>query len=272
MESQRDIIEARGRRIEIDVRGPEGGDSLILHTGTPSAGVLFETHVEAGAQRGIRHVAYSRPGYARSERARGRTVADCALDVAAIADHLGVQRFFTVGWSGGGPHALACAARLPDRVIAAATIAAVAPWKAEGLDFLDGMGDENVHEFVAAESGERERAELLEREASGMVGASGPQIRAAFGDLLSGVDQAALTGTFAEYLAEAITLGLRDGVWGWIDDDMAFMRDWGFDLQAIAPPVTIWQGGQDAWSLTRTDAGSPPTCAARPGCCPSRAT
>jgi pimeloyl-ACP methyl ester carboxylesterase len=117
--------------------------------------------------------------------------------------------------------------------------------KAEGLDFLDGMGDENVHEFVAAESGERERAELLEREASGMVGASGPQIRAAFGDLLSGVDQAALTGTFAEYLAEAITLGLRDGIWGWIDDDMAFMRDWGFDLQAIASPVTIWQGGQD---------------------------
>ena len=113
---------------------------MIFHTGTPSAGILFEPMVAAGAARGIRHVAYSRPGYAHSDRRPGRTVADCAADVRAIADQLGIGRFYTVGWSGGGPHALACAALLGDRVIAAATLAGVAPRDAEGLGLACGHG------------------------------------------------------------------------------------------------------------------------------------
>ena len=115
---------------------------------------MYAPLVELGAERGLRHVVYLRPGYGDSERCPGRAVADCAADTAAIADWLGVERFYTAGRSGGGPHALACAALLPDRVIAAATIAGVAPEDAEGLDWLAGMGQEE-HRRVRGDAGGR---------------------------------------------------------------------------------------------------------------------
>lgn len=240
----RETLEIGGRRIEIEQTGPDGAGSVVFfHTGTPSAGVLFEPMVAAGAARGIRHVAYSRPGYAHSDRHAGRTVADCADDVTAIADRLGIDRFYTVGWSGGGPHALACAALLGDRVIAAATLASVAPRFAEGLDWLAGMGQENLDEFGAAESGTLLR--YLEGHASGFIHTTPEQIHQAFGDLVSPIDVESLTGEFAQYLCHAVKLALARGIWGWFDDDVAFVRDWGFALEEIERPVTIWQGGQD---------------------------
>lgn len=240
----RETLEVGGRRVEIEQTGPEGADSVVFfHTGTPSAGVLFEPMVEAGAARGVRHVAYSRPGYAHSDRRPGRTVADCAADVAAIADQLGMGRFYTVGWSGGGPHALACAALLGDRVIAAATLASVAPRDAEGLDWLAGMGEENIQEFGAAESGQL--ISFLDRMAADYTHVSAAQIHQAFGDLVSPVDVAFMTGEFAQYLSDAVKLAVGRGIWGWFDDDLAFIHDWGFSLHAIDRPVTIWQGGQD---------------------------
>lgn len=126
---------------------------LFVHTGTPKDGPLFADFVEAGAERGLRHLSYSRPGYGDSDRLPGRRVADCAADVAAIADAFGIESFFVLGWSGGGPHALATAALLPERVRAVATIASVAPCRAEGLDWLEGMGEQNLAEFGAAEVG-----------------------------------------------------------------------------------------------------------------------
>jgi pimeloyl-ACP methyl ester carboxylesterase len=239
----RELLEVGGRRLEVEVSGPHGREALIFHTGTPSAGVLFGPMIEAGAQRGIRHIAYSRPGYARSDRHAGRSVGDCVEDVAAITEGLGIERFFTVGWSGGGPHALACAALLPDRVIAAATIASVAPRQAEGLDWMAGMGEDNVTEFTAAEAGEL--LSFLEQHAGAIKRATGAQLHEVLRSLLSDVDVAALTGEYADYLANATALGLSSGIWGWADDDVAFMRDWGFDLGAISRPVTIWQGQQD---------------------------
>src|SRR5580658_9019125 len=119
-----------GRALEVQLAGPDAGPVVMLHTGTPSAGILFEPLVRAGEQRGLRHLAYSRPGYARSDRRPGRTVADCIVDVTSIADHFAIDRLFVVGWSGGGPHALACAALLGERVQAAATIASIAPYGA----------------------------------------------------------------------------------------------------------------------------------------------
>lgn len=240
----RETLEIGGRRIEIEQSGPDGADSVVFfHTGTPSAGIMFEPMVAAGAARGLRHVAYSRPGYARSDRRPGRTVADCAADVAAIADQLGIGRFYTVGWSGGGPHALACAALLSDRVIAAATLAAIAPRDAEGLDWLAGMGEENVEEFAAADSGQL--IGFLDRMAAQFAHVSPAQIRQAFGDLVSPVDVASLTGEFAQYLSDAVRLAVSRGIWGWLDDDLAMLHDWGFSLGEIDRPVTIWQGGQD---------------------------
>jgi pimeloyl-ACP methyl ester carboxylesterase len=165
--------------------------------------------------------------------------------VTSIVDHLGMDRFYVIGWSGGGPHALACAALMPDRVIAAATIAGVAPRDAEGLDWLAGMGEENIEEFGAAETGEQELRTYLEQHAAELTQATGPDLHAALGDLLSDVDKAALTGDFAEYLADASRHGLAHGIWGWFDDDVAFLKDWGFDVGATERPVTIWQGEQD---------------------------
>ena len=240
----RETLEFGGRRIEIERSGPDGADAVVFfQTGTPSAGIMFEPMVAAGAARGVRHVAYSRPGYARSDRRPGRTVADCAADVAAIADQLGIDRFYTVGWSGGGPHALACAALLGERVIAAATLAGVAPRDAEGLDWLAGMGEENIQEFGAAESGQL--ISFLDHMAADYTHVSAAQIHQAFGDLVSPVDVASMTGEFAQYLSDAVKLAVSRGIWGWFDDDLAFIHDWGFSLSAIDRPVTIWQGGQD---------------------------
>jgi pimeloyl-ACP methyl ester carboxylesterase len=239
------ITGPQGRRLEVEVAGPEDGEPLVFHCGTPSAGLLFAPLVRVGAHRGLRHITYSRPGYGASSRHASHTVADCASDVAAIADGLGFERFFTLGWSGGGPHALACAALLPGRVLAAASIAGVAPWDAEGLDWLRGMGQENLDEFAAAEAGEEQLLAYLNQHGPELASATGAQLHSALGDLLSEVDSRALTGEFAEYLAASGRAALAHGVWGWFDDDMAFMRDWGFDLGAITRPVTVWHGAQD---------------------------
>jgi pimeloyl-ACP methyl ester carboxylesterase len=234
-----------GRRLDVELSGPRDGQVVLAHHGTPDAGTMFEPLVDAAGARGLRHVTYSRPGYGGSERHEGRRVADCAADVVAILDHLEVDRCFTVGTSGGGPHAVACAALLPERTIAAASVAGVAPWSAEGLDWLDGMGAENQAEFGAARAGAEALREFLDRAATGLRDADGAGLQRAFGDLLSDVDKSALTGDFAEYLAASGREGLRTGIWGWFDDDVAFLSEWGFSLDEIEVPVTVWQGAQD---------------------------
>ena len=240
-----DVLTPDGRRLAVEVAGPEGGDVIVFHTGTPVAGTLFGPMLVAGAERGLRHVSYSRPGYADSDRQPGRSVADCARDVAAIADALDIERFYTTGNSGGGPHALACAALLPDRVHSAATTAGVAPFDAEGLDWLAGMGQENVDEFAAQQAGDSELQAFLETSAEEFGSLTGDQVLAALGDLISEADRAVLTGAFAEHEAAALREALRNGIWGWFDDDNAFCADWGFDLGEIDTPVTIWQGEED---------------------------
>jgi pimeloyl-ACP methyl ester carboxylesterase len=219
--------------------------ALITHHGTPGVGVEYEPFVRAAAERGLRHVAYPRPGYADAPRQPGRTVASCAADVERLLDELGAERCYTLGWSGGGPHALACAALLPDRVIKAATIAGVAPFDADGLDFLAGMGEENVEEFAAVEAGEEALRAYLEREAAGLRDVTGEQVVAAFGDLVGEADRAVLTGEYAEYVAGSMRRAVSGGIDGWLDDDLAFRAAWGFDLGAIEVPVTVWQGDDD---------------------------
>jgi pimeloyl-ACP methyl ester carboxylesterase len=240
-----EVKAADGRRLQAEVAGPEDGELLVFHSGTPEAGMVFEPMVELGSKRGLRHLTYSRPGYRDSDRLEGRTVADCAADVAAIADALGVGRFHTAGASGGGPHALATAALLGDRVIAAATLAGVAPADADGLDWLEGMGEENHREFGAADAGPAELSEYLEAEAAAMAAATGPEIAAALGDLVGEADRRALSGEFAEHVAESLHGALRNGIWGWFDDDLAFVSEWGFDPAAIEVPVTVWHGTDD---------------------------
>ena len=234
-----------GRALEVMVAGPADGLPLVHHGGTPVAAVPYPPLIEAAAERGLRFVTYSRPGYATSDPCPGRSVAAAADDVAAILDDLDAERFVTVGWSGGGPHALACAAVLPDRCLAAATVSGVAPYGMSDLDWLDGQGEENIEEFGAALRGEKQLTEWLGDAADDMAQVSADDVAAVLGDLVSDVDKKALTGGYAEWWAASLRKAVSTGVAGWRDDDLAFLAPWGFDLAAITRPVAIWQGGQD---------------------------
>lgn len=235
-----------GRRLEGVVAGADDGPVVVMHHGTPGSGVeVWSPHAELARARGLRLAEYSRPGAGGSDRAPGRTVGDCAADTARLAHALGAERFYTIGGSGGGPHALACAALLGDRVVAAATIAGVAPRDAEGLDWPEGMGEENLEEFAAAQRGPEALEAFIAEWAPQLRDVDGESVLAALGDLVSPPDEAALTGEYAEFAAAGMREALREGYWGWFDDDLALLGDWGFDLAAIAVPVTVWQGRQD---------------------------
>jgi pimeloyl-ACP methyl ester carboxylesterase len=235
-----------GHELQAVVAGPPDGELVLLHHGTPgSATRLYPPYLELAEERGLRLAGYSRPGYGGSERHERRTVADCAADAAAVADALGADEFMTVGGSGGGPHALACAALLGDRVKSAATIAGAAPTDAEGLDWLEGMAEENLEEFAAARAGREQLQEFIDRHAGELREVSGGQLLQSLGSLVSPPDAAVLTGEYAEFAAASIRESMRTGTWGWFDDDLALLGDWGFDLGAIRAPVSIWQGRQD---------------------------
>ena len=169
---------------------------------------------------------YSRPGLGDSTRHEGRSVASAAGDVAALADQLGHDRFFTAGWSGGGPHALACAALLPDRVRAAATIAGVAPFDAEGLDWTAGMGEDNQVEYPLAARDPGELLRFMAPSVQAYATIEPDQIVTQMRSLMSEVDAAQITGAFGENLAASFRSAIRHGPWGWFDDDLAFVRDW----------------------------------------------
>jgi pimeloyl-ACP methyl ester carboxylesterase len=236
---------AGGRSLEVSVSGPEGATPLVFHHGTPSDRTQYLPFVQAAAVRGLRLVCYSRPGYGGSPRHPGRVIADCAADTLAVVEQLGAGRFYTAGWSGGGPHALACAALLPGRVLGCATIAGIGPFGAAGLDFLEGMGQDNQEEFGAALAGPSQLQDFLERQAQVLAGVTGEQVAAALGDLVSPIDVGVLSGDFAAYLATTFRRAVSTGIWGWFDDDLAFTRPWGFDLDEVSVPVVVWQGGQD---------------------------
>ena len=234
-----------GRRLECWAEG-NSTTAVLLHTGTPSAGRPYRPLVTEATARGCRFVTYSRPGYAGSTRSPGRSVADCAEDVVAIAAALSLTRIHVVGWSGGGPHALACAALLPGRVASAATLAGVAPWPADGLDWLAGMAEENLEEFAAAREGSESLQRFLEPLVQSQIDVTAAGVAESLGGLLTDIDRAALIGPFAEYLAASGRAAVSSGPWGWHDDDLAFTKDWGFSLAEIDVPVGIWHGRHDA--------------------------
>ena len=235
---------ADGRLLDIHDAGGDG-DLLLFHHGTPGSVVPLQPMYEAAERAGLRMVTYSRAGYGASSRHAGRSIAHVVADMVQVLDHVGVDRCVTGGWSGGGPHALAMAALLPERTAGALVIAGVAPYGADGLDFLDGMGEQNVEEFSAALEVEAVLRRYLEGELPGMQKADGPGLIAAMESLLPDVDRALLTEDFGEALAANIREGLRIGVDGWLDDDLAFTRPWGFDLGAITVPTQLWQGDAD---------------------------
>jgi pimeloyl-ACP methyl ester carboxylesterase len=234
-----------GRDIDVLLSGPEDGIPLVINDGTPVGLGILPSAAEAIHARGMRAITVARPGYDDSTPRPGRLVGDIAHDIAAVLDNLGADTFVTYGVSGGGPHALACAANLPGRCLAAASVAGVAPYRAEGLDFLAGMGPENHVEFGAAVEGAEPLTQYLNDEAKALSVVTAADVADALGGLVSDVDKAALTGEYAATVAEQFRAAVRNGVAGWRDDDLAFVEGWGFDLAQIATPVSVWQGDQD---------------------------
>lgn len=218
---------------------------MLAISGTPSGGGIYEPHARDASTQGIRLVSWARPGYDGSDPLPGRTVADFAVDAETIADALGIGRFVVWGISGGGPHALACAALLGDRVAAAASLAGVAPFEAEGLDWLEGMGEDNLDEFAAVLEGRKALEPLLETHRAAFATATGEGLREQWASLLSPVDAEAATAELADHLVADVRAALAPGVEGWAEDDLAFAAPWGFPLDEIAVPVLVWQGEQD---------------------------
>jgi pimeloyl-ACP methyl ester carboxylesterase len=216
--------------VAYDAGVPDGGARLtvVWHHGSPHTGVLYEPLLSLAADRAIRLVTYARPSYGGSSPDVGRSVASAASDVAALADALGIDRVAGMGASGGGPHALACASRLGDRVIATATLASPAPYT-DAFDWFAGMAVPEA--LQAARAGREARARYAETEQFDET-------------VFTPTDWAALGGPWAAVGQDAGRAG-STGPDGLIDDDVAFAKPWDVDLGAIPSPVLLVQGGAD---------------------------
>jgi pimeloyl-ACP methyl ester carboxylesterase len=235
---------ADGRRLDLRVSGPYDGMPLVFHHGTPGAATPVRAIERAAHRRGLRLVTTSRPGYGGSTHQPGRRVVDVVADTAAVLETLGADRCLVAGWSGGGPHALACAARL-EQAAAALVIAGVAPYGGDGLDWMDGMGEDNVVEFAAAVEGEPRLRPLLEGWRDHLKETTVEGVVTSLGSLLPEIDRAALTDEYGEDVVASFAEALRLGVDGWLEDDLAFTVPWGFDLTEVSVPTAIWQGSAD---------------------------
>ena len=242
---EHDVPAPGGRTLRVLEAGDLEGSAIVVHHGTPSGRLLHRAWVDDAAAKGLRLVAFDRPGYGGSSPDPGRTVAGVVADVAAILDALGIDRFGTWGASGGGPHALACGALLAERCAAVATLAGVAPFDAEDLDWLAGQGEANVAEWDAVRTGREAIEAFCAAEAAEIVAATPEQLVAALRTLLSPPDVAVVDGELGEHLVASVRDALGGGVEGWVEDDFAFLSPWGFDPADVAVPVLLWQGEQD---------------------------
>jgi pimeloyl-ACP methyl ester carboxylesterase len=235
-----------GRTLAVTETGDPRGRPILIHHGTPSSGSYVPAAVaELAREQGVRLLSYDRPGYAGSTRHEGRSVLDCVADVHSIADALGLERFASWGISGGGPHVLACAAHCDERLVATASLASVAPYDAEDLDWFAGMGEDNLEEFGAVAEGPDALHRFLRPARESHMRAGPEEIVAVMQSLLGPEDLAVLTGEFAHDVLESGKTGLRDGYDGWFDDDVAFYRPWGFDVSGIDRPVLLVHGEDD---------------------------
>lgn len=235
-----------GRTLAVAEWGDPEGIPLIAMHGTPGGRITYWEDPEIYARHGLRRLTYDRPGYGESSRFKGRSVADVVVDVQAMTQALGIDRFAVTGGSGGGPHCLATAALMSDRVIRCLAEASIAPMPSEGLDWFDGMAAGNVAEFEAARKGEEfhraiaepDRKLTLERLAEGRDDFLGD------GYEVSEADKAQLRKHMSR-VADQFNNALAPGVDGWVDDMLAFVKPWGFEVELIHVPTLVKLGRSD---------------------------
>jgi pimeloyl-ACP methyl ester carboxylesterase len=240
------VCAVKDRSLTADSWGDPAGAPIVLLHGTPGSRRGPRPRSSILYRLGVRLISYDRPGYGESTRFAGRSVADAADDVAAITEAFGITEFSVVGRSGGGPHALACAALLPDRVRSVAVLVGLAPSDAKDLGWYDGMTQSNVRDYSAAADIESlsefaEHARRVKADPEVLLHSLRPD--------LTGPDRRVVDDiTIRNQLTETYTEALRDGTDGWIDDVLALRKPWGFDLTAIKQPLLLWHGAEDSFS------------------------
>lgn len=239
----------RTRWLAIAQRGKiNGGRPVFLLHGTPGSRVGPLPREGLLYRLGVRLITYDRPGYGKSDRHIGRRVSDVAPDVGTIADHLGLERFAVAGRSGGGPHALACAALMPHRVTKAAVLVSLAPHQAEGLDWFDGMTETNIAEYMTAMQGRGRLAARLEPTALEIKNDPVHLVNALYDELTESDRRVVADTGIRAMLVKNFAEALRRSPDGWIDDAMAFCSPWGFDPADISVPTLLWHGEDDVFS------------------------
>ena len=235
------------RTIEVLTGGADDGPCLLFHGGSPSAVAEWPALDAAARAAGLRVVTYSRPGYgASTPRTEAGVYADDVIESIVVLDHLAIDEFVTAGWSGGGPRALACAALLPQRCRAAATIAGVAPYDGAGLEWFAGMAEENHAEYHAAEQGSDAYGAYLQENSLPVLLAAPDEVAEGLRGLVTPVDKAALDAPLCDWMSRTFNHAAAQGVVGIRDDGLAAVAPWGFALADIRVPVAVWQGRQDA--------------------------
>lgn len=235
-----------GRTLAVAEWGDPDGLPLFALHGTPGGRIIYWSDPGIYARHGLRRLTVDRPGYGESTRQPGRSVADFVRDVETIAAALGIGEFAVTGGSGGGPHALALAALLPDRVLRCQVQVSIAPWDAEGLDWLGGMNDGNVEEFTAAAAGEEAHRAVAERERTTTL-ARLAENRADFlgdGYQMAEADREQMQRHLIR-IRHQFEDALAPGVDGWVDDMLAFVRPWGFAVEDIRVPTLVSYGRVD---------------------------
>ncbi|HEX5117229.1 MAG TPA: alpha/beta hydrolase [Pseudonocardiaceae bacterium] len=231
---QTDLDLPDGRTLHVYDVGPKDATvTVYYHHGTPNTGAPPEPLFPAAERLGIRWLSHDRPGYGPSTAQPGRSFGSVADDVARVADSRGVERFAVLGSSGGGPHALACAALLPDRVRSVATLAGLAPYDAEGLDFFAGMAPASEAEMRAALGGPDELRRVLTEPAD----EDGESV-------FTDADNAVLAGDWA-WIGRIAGEAMRSGFAGMVDDDLCIARPWGFQLTDVVAPALLTHGLAD---------------------------
>lgn len=237
-----------GRRLAVEISGaPRGVPVFVLH-GTPGSRSGPYPRDPVLYRQAVRLISYDRPGYGDSDRLAGRTVRHAAEDVRAIADFLGIDRFCVLGRSGGGPHALACAALLGRRVRRAAVLVSLAPRNAAGLDWYAGMGEANVQAYQTAEAGEAALTSRLEVHAALMRHDPAAFLPFREPDLPESDRRLTTDHGIRSVLTTVFAESVKTSGDGWVDDVLSFIADWGFDPAAIDVPVLLWHGAADVYS------------------------
>jgi pimeloyl-ACP methyl ester carboxylesterase len=239
------LTTADGRTLTYVERGAADGFPVIASHGTPGSRLTRHPDPELYERHGVRVVAYDRPGYGRSDPNLGRSVADAPADIEAIADELGFEQFAVVGGSGGAPHALACGALLADRVVRVGALVTPAPPDVENFDFFEGLADLNVKEFGAAMEGREAIEAFLEPYVEGIQRNPDDVIEQILAELPEVDRELGSRPEFRAIMKESFTEAVRQGSRGWADDDLAFAKPWGFELEDVTVETRVWQGELD---------------------------